>query len=229
MRASPAICTWFRLAHFAFISLSKTGSRLFSSRADQHLLVGETIEIPVRGGTLTIEDGHILRAAKKGKQYRIEALAPGTSTYSIAGQTESVTVQSAVFQKTSNVLGALVRKSLSFRMGQKNGQVEVTGKLVRFRDWERLAEGCSRLNCRYLAAFEIPAEIFPQTKLHIADEFLHRGYGSVELLWTNPLQIQVTETSTNLVAMAARFGLTVHSEKSALQLMPSVKVQLVIA
>ena len=139
--------------------------------ADQHLLVGETMSVPVQAGQLTIEDGRILRAKRKGKQYEIEALAPGTSTYQLGGQTETVFVQSVVFQKTSQTLTNLVRQSLSFRVGQKNGEVEVTGKLVRFRDWEKLVEGCAHIICRYIAAFEIPAAIFPKSNSELRMNF----------------------------------------------------------
>jgi pilus assembly protein CpaC len=207
---------------------------LIASKAvaeDQLILsVGQTLKIPARG-ELVLGSSKVLRATDLGRHFQLEAVTPGAVELRNGEDVINVSVLTQKQFRTQRLLEKETLKSLGLKVVVDEGDVVLTGKILTLEEWKRIARVCRDQICRYKSRFQTPSHLRVQIQKHFSEHLQSLGYGTFRLRWEPEIQILVPssqKTSQEIEKISSAYGISVIQDAQALELAPSIRVQITI-
>lgn len=198
------------------------------------LKVGEVRKLPApEGKAVRIGSRGILKVIDGEKSVRVVGLKPGLTPVVIGGHNYAVHVsfgsQAAFVSALRAELGHM--KGLKFEPGDQNPLV--TGTLLRFSDWQRLAEVARE----YHGEYRFLAQALPDSGQDAVSAFVKmaraKGFPIVRFRSEPQFVAQVPQAAGHLRDLAAAefnpFGIEVEATDSDLMLQPLVRTRVVLA
>ena len=214
---------------FIFLTLL---SQNFSWAHSQSLIlgVGQKTQISAQGD-LIMGSEKVIRAKDLGSKYQLEALKPGWCSLRTGQQNYLVSVLRPNQLETFSELSEFTNRSLGLRVQIDQGEVLLVGKISSFEEWRRLGQLCRLKDCHYKSHFEVPNFLKKRIQNHFAEIFESLGYGSFRLRWEPEIQLMLpgkSKPADDIERIARAYGLTAVQDPNALELAPSIRVQIMI-
>ena len=194
------------------------------------LQVGEKKVLSSREG-LVLPENKIIKIRDLGDGYEILAVKAGAVQMRLGKSHYRVSVLQHKQFETHRLLKSLLTRKLGLETKIEDGQVQLSGRLLSAQDWMDIAEACVKQGCDYQAKFQIHPELRGATQTTISRHFEKLGFNSFRLRWEPQAQILIPANSNGirtLEEVARPFGLQVVKEEGALELAPSIRVQIMI-
>jgi pilus assembly protein CpaC len=195
------------------------------------LLQGQRKLFP-RAHSIWIENGSVLRAEESSRGEEIRGVKPGQSELRLDGSSMMIQVLSLEQSRTKARLDEILKTTLQLRSEVSNGEIRVTGKLLRWKDWESIAFSCLTTRCEYTMAAQIPADVFSEAEAHIQQTLsrhslpsLHIESGEIPMVHIPPKSL----FAKDLGKVLAPYGIHVESSATSIEIAPLVKVQITVA
>ncbi len=128
-----------------------------SSSESIHLVVGTRKAYP-QVTDAWIEDKTVLKAEIEGETLYLRALKSGSSMVRLNSKSYEAFVSAPEFEQTLSYLKKALRRTIGLKVQLEKEQVVVRGKLLRWEDWQHLANSCQIRSCKYSMRAEVTLE-----------------------------------------------------------------------
>lgn len=198
------------------------------------MAVGETATLPApRSAVVRIGSKKILGAVDEGTRIRLMALKPGETTAAINGHVRKVIVTGAGQKKFLSQLNELLKDRMGLRGQITNGQIEITGQLLRWEDWRDIAQLSQRTNGAYNFR-AVPLPDVAETAIRRLHQMARKEKWPPFRLTSKPhvtAQLPAgTKAALPTVKQAlAAYGITVEMDNSAVEIHPLIRTRVILA
>ena len=192
--------------------------------------IGEKKLIAAKGD-LILGPGKIIKARDLGSKYELEATQAGWTAIRTGNQNYQISVLKQNQFETYAGLLSFTRTSLGLHVQVDQGEISLVGKLTSFDEWQRLGNYCRLKDCRYKSRFEISGYLRKKIQLHFSELFESFGYGSFRLRWEPEAQVMLpgkTKPNDEIEKVVSSYGLSTALDPNAIELAPSIRVQIMI-
>jgi pilus assembly protein CpaC len=183
-------------------------------------------------GRVWIEDGEILKATEESGVIRLKALRPGQTEIHIGEKSIWVSVLNRRQNRTWDILKIATTQTLGLSVDVQEGEVAISGNLVRVNDWEILAKHCSQKNCQYKMKAQINESLQGDLQTEIQTKLQKISAYPYLLEFSENLSIHLPPKLPQIEKVAvllAKYGVEIVTDLSSLELQPLVKVQITVA
>ncbi len=195
-----------------------------------NLKIGEKTKIKARGD-LIMGNEKVLRAKDLGADYEIEALKAGYAEIRTASKVFEISVLRQNQLQSLALLKQKAPESLGLKAIVSRDAVVVEGELLQIEEWKKMASACSTLTCDYKSRFRVPERLRGKIQDYFSALFQTLGYGLFRLRWEPEIQVLIPSSqklTQEIERIAAAYGITVVQDPQALELAPSIRVQIMI-
>lgn len=197
--------------------------------ASEKLTVVEGEKVPIKiQGKVWIENGDIIKL----RDSSVIGMKQGMSDLKVAGKEYAVQVITRNQNKTYLALVSAIKSTLHLSVSKSHGIIIVSGRLLRFEDWTKLAEACEFKECDY----QMRATLSNEVKNKIQNEFKKKlqmlSLPQLKIEFTDKVQAHITPQFLQLDKLKTEFrkyGITLIRDITSIDLEPLVKVQITIA
>ncbi len=195
------------------------------------LIEGAKINLTTQGKAW-IEDGAIIKMERNQGRWELQGLKPGRSEFEIGDHHFLATVISRNQNRTLEVLAPTIAKALQLKVVKKNDHVFVVGRILRWQDWQNLAEACADEICDYEMRATASKEVEAHLKIELSKMFRKFSLFPYHLEITDRFQIHVhpkLPQFEKLASLVSRYGITLLKDATSIEMQPLVKVQIIVA
>jgi pilus assembly protein CpaC len=214
---------------FCFIILIFSSLNLFAK--DFTLRTGESKKISVYGKAW-VEKSKIIRISEAAGGFLVKGIRPGTSVLKIGKRSFDINVLSPAQDRAFRLLGIAIKKTLGLELRILGDVVAVTGKLVRWADWETLYQACLGRDCKY----QMQAVISPSLRKEIQNKanilLQNKGIAPQNLMFAQPVHTLVSEKlkpTDPLLETLSALGIESSESKENIDLAPLIKIHITVA
>jgi pilus assembly protein CpaC len=205
----------------------------FAAHAGQDLIlkIGASQNIASHGQAW-VENGKVLRLQETASGFTLRGLKPGKSLLKIDNDVRTVYVLSLAQEESFHVLSDVAKKSLALKTDLEDGEVVVKGRLLRWKELEKIFQTCRNLDCRFTLKAESSPEMKNELTAHLQSLLKAEGLSPQNILFGDGYRVllnQKTEHLARLKKFFAAFGIHTEVTKESLDLVPVVKVQITVA
>lgn len=214
----------------AFLTLIQNYSWSQSEARDLVLRVGEKTTLS-SAEALVLPQTKVVGVRDLGSGYQITGLKAGHLQMRLGRTPYRVSVLQQRQFETHALLSQELKKRLGLEVTVEEGEVVLKGRLNSVHDWFAIARTCRVLTCVYRARFDLHADMREQVQAELIRHFENQGFNSFRIRWQPQLQLVIPQQSAEAAAFekaAASFGAEVVKEAGALELAPSIRVQIMI-
>ena len=195
------------------------------------MLPGESRLLP-KSQSLWVENGSVVRIDEGTTGDLLKALKSGQSEIKLNGLIKVVQVISLDQQRTRMRLEKVLDKTLQLQLSVREGQVFVTGKLVRLMDLQQIIKACEYSTCHFKMSPEISEQLFPQIEDVMNQRLGQYSLPKMKLDHGDQLTVHVPVNSSlakEIQSALAPMGIEVQTSATAIELAPMIKVQITLA
>lgn len=181
---------------------------------------------------LTLSQNKVIQVKDLGKSFLFQGLKPGFTTVRLGKKLYEIFVLSENQKATYQLLQDILKHKLGLEVRLAQGQVELSGKLINLQDWFEISDHCQKIQCDYIAKFDIreTQQKFLQKKISLYLQSY--GLNAYQIRWIPDIHLVLSDqikSSDPIYAISKRFGFRISEEKNALELAPTVEVRILIA
>lgn len=218
------------LVILTLLALMQSYSWSQSEARDLVLRVGEQ-KILTSPNTLVLPQTKVVGVRDLGSGYQITGLKPGHLQMRLGSVPYRISVLQQRQFETHLLLQQETKKRLGLEVKIEEGTIVLAGRLNSVRDWFSIARSCRVAGCDYRARFDLHTDMQDQVQAELIRHFEDQGFNSFRVRWQPQLQLVIPQQSADAAAFekaAASFGAEVVKEAGALELAPSIRVQIMI-
>ncbi len=178
--------------------------------------------------SLRLDDRKVVRALAVGSGFKIIAVKPGFSSLILNNVPQDIHVLSKNQIRTQRTLEKWARERLGLALRLEKGELWLSGRLLRPKDWLGLLRICE--NCHYRARFEMADEVASDLQHELKVVTASRGLSSPALRWSPAASwiIRNQKPSLGLKQVANALGIELQAEEEAVDLKPLVRTQIFV-
>ncbi len=218
---------------FLFFFLKTLSS---AALADTMVMVqGERKQL-AKSSSIWVENGAVVQIDEGDRFDTLRAIKPGSSEVRLSRNSKKETYQIEVIdvlqQRTLTQLKKTMDKVLQLKVDVQSGNVVVTGKLVRLKDFQEIILACENLPCRFQFRAEVPPSVMASVENIMNQRLGKFSLPKMKLEHNDYLSIHVPQGSTfikHIEQALAPMGIVVETSSSTIDLAPLVKVQITLA
>jgi pilus assembly protein CpaC len=202
--------------------------------AEIWLKVGEVRAVHAgRGAKVRVGARGIVRVIDGDKVVRLVALKPGSTSLVIDEQAYSVRVSPAGQKEFIYEFGKAVRGMMGLRMSVEGAHVFIDGTLLRFEDWQDLADIARRHQGQYSFRAQALPDVASAAMAFLQNMAQERGFPILRFTaspeFTAVLPAAASGLRTAVERSLGPFGIRLESSDSTLSIEPLVKTQVILA
>lgn len=204
----------------------------FSFASENLILKMDGTESISSHGKAWVENGKVLRLEETSKGFAVRGLKPGRSLLKIGQQVRTVYVLSLEQEQTFHILQETTSKSLGLKTDLQNGKVVVSGRLLRWKDLEKIFHACRDNDCHFELIAESSKDTRQEISNHIQNLLKAEGMSVQNILFGDGYRVMLNQKSEHLPRLKKFFaacGFITETTKESLDLVPVVKVQITVA
>lgn len=179
-----------------------------------------------------VEDGKILRLEENVKGFILRGLKPGKSLLKIGSSVRTVYVLSLDQEESFHLLQEATARSLALKMDLENGRVLVKGRLLRWKELEKIYQTCRDRNCNFELIAASSPEMKTELTARVQDLLKSEGLSPQNIIFGDGYRVLLNQKSEHLARLKKFFsalGIVAEVTKESLDLVPVVKVQITVA
>lgn len=194
------------------------------------LTVGEQKEFSTGSSPVWIENSKVLRAKSTSSTLWIRGLKEGESHLFLGNQLYSVQVTNPLDRFSYKNMETELKTKFELSPHLDNGRLLLGGKLHDFEKWKELKTMSQLRHIRYTLATEFSKSLQYQAQEFINKELKTHGLNEQPLLFGSQLQVHLSSKEDLLAyeQLLNPWGIRVLQKKDALEISPTVKVQIFI-
>lgn len=216
---------------FFFLGLSLQTAFAAEKQNDWVMAIGE--KKVLTGNSLWIENKSVAKAEVVRGKLQIKAIKPGVSDLKIDNQTNlTLTVLKLSQAKTLTSLKKIIEQTLNLQASVVSGKIVLSGRLVRWSDFEQILQVCSELVCDYENRISWNTSHLSLLKEKINSELSKSGLPQVILENGESLSLRTPVSlpeDSGMAKIIAKYGVAQVIDAATLNLEPIVKVQIRVA
>lgn len=202
--------------------------------AELWLRVGETRDLAAdRAAAVRVSARGLIRVVDTERGVRVIALKPGQATMVVGTIAYQVRVTLASQKEFAQELERVLQGLMGLSLNRDGAALEVRGTLLRFSDWQRLAEVARRYQGEYIFRARALPDVGKQAMAHFTEVAHAHGFPVLRFRAEPEFIAQLPNASQSLKAAAERslqpYGIRVETTNSDLALQPLVRTQVVLA
>lgn len=184
------------------------------------------------GGVVRVGKRGVVKVIDSGESVRVVGLNPGATTLVVDNQTYSIRVSLSQQKQFLLALRSELKQMMGLKLSQDTQRIEVSGTLLRFSDWLRIAELAQEHSGEYVFRARPLPEVAQQALSHLRDIIKNEGLPMASFSASPELVARVPST-LNLRKRFARtlapFGIQVESAGSEVDLQPLIRTRVILA
>jgi pilus assembly protein CpaC len=196
------------------------------------LRIGNAENIAANHEKAWVENGKILRLEESAKGFVLRGLRPGKSLLKVGTSVRTVFVLSLDQEESFRLLQEATAHSLALKMDIENGRVLVKGRLLRWKELEKIYQTCRDRNCNFDFIAKSSTEMKMELTAHVQELLKAEGLSPQNIVFGEGYRVLLNQKSEHLVRLKKFFsalGITAEVTKESLDLVPVVKVQITVA
>lgn len=200
---------------------------------DLILTLGESQKIALRGSpAIWIQDRDILKAEGQGSQLILKGFKEGRTLLKIGAETYHIQVLHPT--KTDSLVA--LKKDLTGIIGIQaqiaEGDLLLTGRLYRLKDWLKLAEFARTHALSYQMRAELSEDLQKEAHGYFRELFQRSRLPPQTVVFEPSPEIRISPTEQNLrkyQKLLNPFGVAVVRDEQSLDVAPTIKVEITVA
>lgn len=203
--------------------------------ADLWLAVGEVRTVPAAPGLAVKVGGRgIVRVVEGGaRRVRVIGVKPGDATLVIGPDVTHVRVIDANQMTFARELKTTVSTMRGLTLDFAHGRPEIGGTLLRFSDWQLIAELARRRRGEYGFRAQVLSDVGARAITHLTRLARERGYPSVRFRAAPDFTAILPDSASGVKAQVQRglaaYGIGVDSGPNELSIQPLIRTRVVVA
>lgn len=198
------------------------------------LKVGEVRSLPSPNSeNIRVSGRGIVKVIDAGTAIQIIGLKPGTTTVVLGRKPWTVHVSLSGQKNFALALKPLVKSMLGLKLSTDTSQPTITGTLLRFSDWRRLAELARQHQGEYVFAAQALPDVARQALDHFSQLAREKGFPIVRFRADPVFTAQIPKAATGLKegaeALFKPYGIRIESTGTQLMLQPLVRTKVILA
>ncbi|MGE3974473.1 MAG: hypothetical protein AB7F59_08110 [Bdellovibrionales bacterium] len=206
---------------------------LLSSADDFVVARGQTLQIPAPAQVrIHATNPQVIKIRDLGSKISITGLKLGQSTLVMGKHIHHVYVYTVTNALLVQGLEAKIKKMMGLKLNIQDGKTWILGELLRWKDWEDLAETYRQTSGEYFIAAKMSEEL--KIKAQSYFEQLLRDHQLAPIRWNFFDKIKAFVGTTNETTIKAYqeflkpYGIEVVKDPSTLALEPMVEVEILV-
>lgn len=210
------------LLALAILTIASLGSA-------QILQVGQRLKIP-GAGEVWVSDTKAFSLKDLGPSVEVLGLKEGSGKIRLGSQIHEINVLSSAQYQCYERINFYTKQTLDLATQVQNGKILVKGSLSRFREWERLEQMLKDSSCQYGLALTPNREMRSQLEKEFSEQALKEGWSSLKVRFERGIleAPETTPSKDSLTEWAKGWGLKTEFSKTAIQMLPMVRFQIII-
>jgi len=202
--------------------------------AELWLKVGEARQIEASSeAVVRIGARGVIRAVDTGSGVRVIGLKPGTTSLAVDHKNYLVRVSSSAQKDFALILRQTIGKMMGLKFHTDQKQLAVTGTLLRFSDWLRLAEIARPAGGEYsFRAHPLP-DVAEQAMAHLRALAEKHGFPVVRFTFNPDFRVHIPKAAQGLKPAVERvfkpYGIAVEIAGADLAVAPLVRTRVILA
>lgn len=222
----------FYLLLFISISTSASTHNKDEFLSEYILKIGDELFLKKSSSTIWAEDLSILKIEDRGSQIRILGLKSGSTEIRLQGKVSRIHIlQKNDFLFFKN-LNHDFQNFIGLRLNIQNGKINIFGRIYLLEDYKQIVKIGHRFQSRFIFSGSISEKAQGSVTKYIEEEFKKAGLQSQSLKFNNGIQIYINETdsdSERIEKICLKLGIQFYKVKKAVEVAPTVRVQITIA
>lgn len=211
---------------------------LFSPAAraahDLWIGLGEVRSLPAPAdATLRIGQKGLIRTVDLNDQIKVVGLKAGVTTLAIGDRSYIVHVSPSGQKRFQAELQRELSSMKGLRLESDRENLEITGVLLRFRDWKTIADLARHSQGRYSFKAQVLADVGREAMSYFQNLARKNGYPVLRFAADPTFKIYLAADAAGLKRAAREtfspFGIEIHSDDSGVALRPLVRTHVVLA
>jgi len=216
------------------IASMRASSAMSNRQEPIFLRLGEARNLPISAGeTLRVGKRGIVRIVEDGRRIRIFGLKSGSTAIASKDRSYLVNVGPVSQQKFYSELATAMHSMRGLELHDDVFPIEVHGTLLRFQDWESIAQIARTHQGIYLFKAQALPDVGQLALQRFREILKKRGMPILRFSFSPRFSVHLPKTAPTLKSEAqeifAPFGIAVVPSHSDLQVQPLVQTQVVIA
>ncbi|MES2964877.1 MAG: hypothetical protein V4760_13380 [Bdellovibrionota bacterium] len=225
----------FHVPIFLVLSWSCSMARAEQIESSVAVSIGRSISWPVTSSDrVTVSNGAVVRVVDKGEFVKITGVKLGHAVIKTATRTLEVSVLPEPSYRSYERLSASLAGRRGLRVDVRSGALEVRGRLLRWSDWEEIADSMKSASD---GAFRFAASIAPELRERVVERLRERVNRAglpepdfrFEPMAAAIVPLEPKELKERMEKVLASFGFKVEASASVVELAPMVRVKIVVA
>jgi pilus assembly protein CpaC len=198
------------------------------------LKVGEVRRVPAAGDAVVrIGARGVVRAIDSARGVQLVGLKPGATSLVIDDKSYLVRVSVSSQKDFSLALNKALRQMMGLKMHTDGSKLSITGTLLRFSDWMRIAETARENSGEYVFSAHALPDVAEEALKHFKGLATKRGFPILRFSADNGFRVHIPKSAQNLRASVEDifkpFGIAVQMSESDLAIAPLVRTRVILA
>ena len=203
----------------------------------EFLAVGGAINLPLpKDKYVWVEQAAVVVVKQRRQQLVMLGKKMGSSKVRVGEQSYKFVVTTEAAVRASQKLNEIFKNMRGLRLGEADGLPAVVGRLLRFRDWQEIADSMREDTHSYCYAFaaELSDEVAETATKHFVQILTQQKLPQFPLVFSNgPAHIYISDKHSNLLARyqsaVNRYGVHVDKDTGLLETAPLILVEITMA
>ncbi len=198
------------------------------------LKVGEVRRLEASGdAVIRIGARGIVKAIDSRDGVQIVGLKPGSTSVVIDQKNYLVRVSRSSQKDFSLALGKVLNKMMGLKMHTDGAKLSITGTLLRFSDWLRIAEIARHNHGEYIFSAQALPDVAEEALAHFKDLARKKGIPVIRFSADSNFKIHIPKSAQSLRASVEDifnpFGIAVEMSGSDLEIAPLIRTRVILA
>lgn len=225
--------------HFFFASITLWS--LFAICENSHevlsqsvlsLNLGQEKVLKLRPKRIWIQDKKILKAKSTPQGLSLQGQGVGETFLQWDQNLLRVQVIHPKNHESYKLFNILTQKIPGLNVQWREGRVRVQGALVRWSDWDKLAQQLMDSRAEYVMEAQLAPDLKLEAQAKIGALLKDKGLPPQKLVFGFPIELRLPEKTlklSNYQQTLRPYGITVIEEKDQIQTQPTIRVQITVA